>query len=131
MPYYFLAHEALKSGHFQECDRLSTLALERNPIPDIRAALLSWQAISRWNLGHSKSQQIRKLFDEARQLRPDDPLIASYAEAFNNGERTPSLSSSIRLESEKRTREQARQFVDEFLKKGMEDLSSTLSSIAV
>ncbi len=30
-PYYFLAHEALKSGDFPECDHLSTLALERNP----------------------------------------------------------------------------------------------------
>jgi tetratricopeptide (TPR) repeat protein len=126
-PHYFLAYEALKSDNFHECDRLSTLALQRDPRPEMRAALLSWQAISRLNLGLSKPQQIRKLFDEAKRLKPDDSLIASYAQALDDDSGVPSLSSRIRREGEKRAREQVQWYVDE-LSSRIE--STRLSSIA-
>ena len=130
-PYYFLAYEAFRSRSFQECDRLSTLALQQNPTPEIRAALLSWQAISRWNLGLSKSQEIRKLFNEATQLKPDDPLIASYARGFDDDERKPTLPTEIGLEGEERTKEQAKRYVDELSKRDIEDMSPTPNPIAV
>jgi tetratricopeptide (TPR) repeat protein len=130
-PYYFLAEEALRSLGFRECDRLCSQALQRNLPTDIRAALLSWQAISRWNLDPSRPQQIRKLFEEARRLKPDDSLIASYAQTFNDGEIAPSLPASIRVEGEKRMQEQARQYVDELSRRGIEESSSTLNPIAV
>jgi hypothetical protein len=130
-PYYFLAQEALRSRNFQECFRLSTLALQRNPRPDIRAVLLSWQAISRWNLGLAKPHEIRKLFNEAKQLKPDDPLIASYAQGFEDDERKPRFPTEIGLESEERTREQAKRYVDELSKRDIEDMSPTLNLIAL
>jgi tetratricopeptide (TPR) repeat protein len=130
-PYYFLAQEAFRSLSFQECDRLCSLALQRNPPPDIRAALLSWQAISRWNLGLAKPQEIRKLFNEAKQLKPDDPLIASYAQGFEDDERKPRFPTEIGLEGEERTREQAKRYVDEVSKRDIEDMSPTLNLIAV
>jgi hypothetical protein len=128
-PYYFLANEALQSRDFQECDRLSTLALDRNPRPDIRATLLSWQAISRWNLGLARPQQIRNLFDEARQLKPDDPAIASYAEAFNDHQGTPDVPAELTLGSEEHRREWVRQYCDE-LSRNLSEKMNPITSAA-
>ncbi len=117
LPYHYVAFQVLGSRNFYECDRLCTLALQRNPQADIRASLLSWQAISRWNLGLDGPQQIRKLFDEARQLKPEDPVIASYAEAFNDHQEAPQVSSSLPVESEEHRRERVKQYAHELQKK--------------
>ncbi|MGP0062456.1 MAG: hypothetical protein ACLQGP_02480 [Isosphaeraceae bacterium] len=128
LPYYYLAYQALGSRNFHECDRLSTLALQRNPEADIRASILSWQAISRWNLGLDRPQQIRKLFDEARQLKPDDPVIASYAEAFDDHPETPHVSSALPLEGEEHRRERVRQYADELQRKSIEGMNPIFSA---
>jgi tetratricopeptide (TPR) repeat protein len=127
VPYYFLAHAALRSRSFQECERLCSLALQRGPESDIRAALLSWQAISRWKLGLKTRSEIRKLFSEARKLRPEDPLIASYAQAFEDDGRGPRLSEPLPFESREQMRVQAEKYVQKTSRERLEDMSPTLA----
>jgi tetratricopeptide (TPR) repeat protein len=129
-PYYFLAQEALRSRDFRECDRLCTLALQRNPQPDIRATLLTWMAISRWNLGFPRSD-IRKLFDEARRLKPDDPLIANYAQAFDRNQTTSIDPSAPSFEGERYWRERAEQYVNELSRRGIAEMSPALDASLV
>jgi tetratricopeptide (TPR) repeat protein len=128
LPYYYLAYQALGSRNFHECDGLCTSALQRNPEADIRALLLSWQAIARWNLGLDKPHQIRRLFDEARQLKPDDPVIASYAEAFKDHQGTPQVPVGLPLESEENRRERMRQYADGLQNKIIEGMNPIFSA---
>jgi hypothetical protein len=130
-PYYLLAQDALRSGDFQECDRLCSQALQRNRRPDIRAILLSWQAISRWNLGLSTSREIRRLFEEARTLKPDDPLIASYAQAFEENGRASRPPSRIASEDDRHWQEQAERYVNEDSMKRVEVSSPILDASLV
>src|SRR5262249_27936011 len=127
-PYYLLAHEALRSRNFQECDRLSDLALQRNPRAEIRAVLLSWKAISRWHLGVNKPRQIRKLFEEARRLKTDDVLIARYAQAFRDDEKTLRAPSSLQFEDGEPWREQAEQYVNEVWSKQIKGMRPNLDA---
>jgi tetratricopeptide (TPR) repeat protein len=126
-PYYFLAHEALISNDFRECDRLCALALQQDPAPEIRATLLAWQAISRWNLGPSDPREIRALFAEAGRLKPDDPQIIRYAIAFNDEGMAPGMSPPPRLEGNGHWRERAgEQYAVELRKRGTEEMSRFL-----
>jgi tetratricopeptide (TPR) repeat protein len=125
LPYYFLAHDAIQSRDYSECDYLCTQALKRNPEPEIRAALLSWKALARWNLG-LKGSGIRELFDEARRLRPDDSLIATYAQAFDQDQRIPNVPSGIPFDGEAYLREQAEHYVDRFSRRDIEAMSPIL-----
>ena len=81
LPYYFLAHDALTSGRFLECERLCDQAIRSGPEPTTRADLLVWQAVSRWSLGRDRAQ-VRPLLAEARDLRPDDVPIAELVRSF-------------------------------------------------
>jgi tetratricopeptide (TPR) repeat protein len=130
LPYYFLAHAALRSQDFRECDRLCSLALQRNPEPEIHAALLSWRAISRWNLGRKKSQ-VRKLFEEAMRLKPDDSLIASYAQEFDDDQSTPRVPSSLQHDGTEHLREQAQQYVSERSRMRIEEISPPLAAATI
>jgi tetratricopeptide (TPR) repeat protein len=130
-PYYLLAQEALLSGDFQECDRLCSQALKRNRRLDIRANLLSWQAFSRWELGLSPSREIRRLFAEARKLKPDDPLIANYARAFEENGRASDPPSHIPPEEDRQWREQAERYVNEYSMKRFEETIPILDASLV
>jgi tetratricopeptide (TPR) repeat protein len=112
LPYYFLAHDALLLRHFRECALLCSQALQRQPESEVRATLLFWQAISCWNLGRDKAD-IRKLFDEARKLKPDDSLIASFARTFEENGRASDPPAQITIEDDPHWREQAERYVNQ------------------
>jgi tetratricopeptide (TPR) repeat protein len=126
-PYYFLAHEALISSDYRECDRLCALALRREPAPEIRAILLAWQAIARWNLGHYDPREIRELFDEAKRLKPDDPQINRYAEAFDDEGWAPDAPPAPQFEGNGHWRERAgERYAEELRRSGTEEMSRSL-----
>jgi hypothetical protein len=82
-------------------------------------------AIARGNLGLPKSD-IHKLFDEARRLKPDDPLIASYAQAFDQNQRTSIVPSVPSFGSEGYLRERAEHYLNELSRRGIEEMSPAL-----
>jgi tetratricopeptide (TPR) repeat protein len=126
-PYYFLAHEALILNDFQECNRLCALALQQAPAPEIRATLLAWQAISHWNLGRSDPQEIRALFAEARRLKPDDPQIIRYAEAFHGDGMAPGMPPAPQLEGNGHWRERAvERYAEKLRRRSTEEMSRSL-----
>jgi tetratricopeptide (TPR) repeat protein len=127
-PYYSLAAEALRAREFRECDRLSRLALERDPGAEIRAPLLAWRAISGWNLGRKRAD-VRRLFDEARTLKPSDPMIASYARAFE-GEAEPISPSDVQMNGDGHRQELAKRYASTSASSLLESTSPTLSGSA-
>jgi tetratricopeptide (TPR) repeat protein len=128
-PYYYLAAEELRSGDFREYDRLSTLALEREPDAEMRATLLTWRAISLSRRGLAAPRQIRDLIDEARQLKPDDPLIANYARAFDD-EETPSLPPAIQIEDAEHRKERAKRYASRLSRQVLDGMSPQFSGNA-
>lgn len=127
-PYYSLAADALRTREFRECDRLSRLALERDPGAEIRATLLTWRAISLWNLGRKRTD-VRKLFDEARTLKPDDPMIADYARAFED-ETPPTSPSAIRMNGDCHRMELAERYASSSASSLLESTNPILSGSA-
>ncbi len=117
LPYYFLAHDALTSGRFLECERQCDRALRSVPEPAIRAELLVWQAVSRWSLGRDRAQ-VRPLLAEARNLRPDDVPIAELARAFEENGRAAHPPVPIPWEDDPAWVEQARRrFGEEMMRR--------------
>jgi hypothetical protein len=130
LPYFVLARDALLSRRFLECDRLCTQALQRGAEPEIRATLLFWQAISRWNLGRDQAA-IRALFNEARKLRPDDPLIEGFARAFDENGRTARPPSQALSEGDRRWGEQTQRYFHEYSMRRFEKASPILEASLV
>ncbi len=117
LPYYFLAHDALTSGRFLECERQCDRALRSVPEPAIRADLLVWQAVSRWSLGRDR-EQVRPLLAEARNLRPDDVPIAELARAFEENGRAAHPPVPIKWEDDPTWVEQAkRRFGEDMMRR--------------
>jgi tetratricopeptide (TPR) repeat protein len=126
-PYYFLAHEALILNDFRGGDRLCALALQREPTPEMRAILLAWQAISRWNLGHHNPREIRELFDEAKRLKPDDPQINRFAEVFDAAGWAPDVPPAPQFEGNGHWRERADEwYAEDLRRRGTEEMNRSL-----
>jgi tetratricopeptide (TPR) repeat protein len=126
-PHHFLAHEALIAKDFWGCDRLCALALQRDPKPEIRATLLAWQAISRWNLGHYDPREIRELFAEAKRLKPGDPQINHYAEVFDDEGWAPNVPPAPQFEGNGHWRERAYEwYAEDLRRKGTQAMSQSL-----
>lgn len=126
-PAFFLAHAALVRSDFLNSDHLCEQALRNGPSPTIRAILLTWQAISRWNLGGRDRREIEVRFDEARRLDPDNLQILHYADAFELHSSDRSLPPAPAYDGNGQWREWAReQYAEEPRRRSAEGLNRIL-----
>jgi tetratricopeptide (TPR) repeat protein len=80
-PLYFLAHNALLKGDFEDALRRCDQAIQRRPGEEILAQLLEWKAISLWHLA-GDPDEIRRLFRQALGLAPGRPGIVRSLARF-------------------------------------------------
>jgi tetratricopeptide (TPR) repeat protein len=82
-PYYFLAHNALIGGLFEECRSLSERALEMEGSRTAKSELCEWLAISRSALGYP-AEAVRQAFDRSIRLDPGNEQARRNLSTFES-----------------------------------------------
>ncbi len=88
-PFFFLAHRSLIDNRFEECLRSATRGVERPASDSVRANLFEWMAISMSELGFPSSA-VRKAFEEALRLDPENDRIRANFDAYELAAASPS-----------------------------------------
>ena len=81
LPAFYLAHDALVAGRFEDCLNRCREGLAFSAIPEVLAMLHEWHAISRAELRYPEDQ-IRSEFEEALRLAPDSDRIRQNFNSF-------------------------------------------------
>ncbi len=70
-PFYFLAHNNLLAGRWEECRKLCERVLEMNGSPAVMSEVSEWLGIAQAELGFP-AEMVRAAFDNANRLDPSN-----------------------------------------------------------
>jgi len=73
-PYFYLAHQALGEARYEDCLRWCAKVLEKTENPRMRAQVIQWAAIARYEL-HHPAVMVQRAFETAITLDPLDQQI--------------------------------------------------------
>ncbi len=86
-PYFFLAHDRLITGRFDECRKLCEQALAMPGSATLKSELYEWMAIAQSELGFP-ADLVRASFEEAISRNPSNDMAVRNRDAFEAALRT-------------------------------------------